>query len=634
MTTTTINKPMARTQSEAEQPNSARAAAAPFGSNRDTLARHFWARTVDWAERAAMREKRFGIWQEYTWHDYGARARRAGMALRALGMAPGECVTIMSESRSEWLFAEMGAQCAGGISVGIYTTDSVQQVQFLLGDCRAVVHFVENDEQLDKILEVRASLPHLKKIVVIDTKGLESFEDGQVISYAHFEELGRLYEADHPNEWEQLIQATRPEDTAMLIYTSGTTGQPKGAMLAHANLVSQFDGWDAQWKMHPGEEQLCFLPLCHVAEQLFSVVMPMHWGTTINFVEGPDTLSDNIREVSPHALLAVPRVWEKFFSSIDLSMKDATWFGKTVYRWGLSVGYKVADLKLQKMSVPPGLNLLYHLANLAVLRPVKTLIGLERTHFVVTGAAPISPELIRWYLAIGLPMREAYGMTETTGLICLPPPDDYRLGYVGTGNANVHVKISLEGEILVKGPNIFQGYFNLQEASASAFTADGWFRTGDVGRIDDGHLKITDRLKDIIITAGGKNITPSLIESELKFSPYITDAVVIGDKRKYLTCLIMIDQENVSRFAQDHNIPFTDYASLCARPEVVELIEAEMQKINAKFARVEQIKYFRLIDTQLDAEDEELTPTMKLKRAFVNKKYASLIESMYKGRAE
>ncbi|MCY1163871.1 Long-chain-fatty-acid--CoA ligase FadD15 [compost metagenome] len=598
--------------------------------DKQTLSRHFWARSHEWADRIAMREKIFGVWQEYTWADYGARARLAGMALRSLGVKSGECVTIMSESRSEWLFAEMGAQCIGGISVGIYTTDSEQQVQFLLGDCRSVVHIVEDDEQLDKILAVREQLPHLRKIVVLDTKGLDHFDDPQVISYAAFEALGRSYQGGHPDEWETLLGNARPSDTAMLIYTSGTTGQPKGAMLTHANLVSQFSGWDQLWQMKAGEEQLCFLPLCHVAEQLFSVLMPMHWGTTINFAEGPDTVSENIREVSPHAFLAVPRVWEKFFSSIDLAMKDATWVAKKIYQWGLAVGYRVADCKLEKRPAPLLLRAQYLLARVAVLRPVKTLLGLERAHFVVTGAAPISPALIRWYLAIGVPMREAYGMTETTGLICLPPVNDFRLGYVGAGNANITMKITDEGEILLKGPNIFKGYFNLEEASASAFTVDGWFKTGDVGMIDDGQLRITDRLKDILITSGGKNVTPSLIESELKFSPYITDAVVIGDKRKYLTCLVMIDQENVARFAQDHNVPFTDYGSLCARPEVVALIDTEVQKINAKFARVEQIKKFRLIAIQLDAEDEELTPTMKLKRSFVNKKYAALIDAMYK----
>jgi len=629
MTTSTMTNPILAKPRGADEAGAAGAAALAL-QDRHTLSRHFWSRSLEWADRIALREKIYGVWQEYTWAEYGARARQAGMALRALGVGKGECVTIMSESRSEWLFAEMGAQCIGAISVGIYTTDSEQQVQFLLGDCRAVVHIVENDEQLDKILAVRERLPQLRMIVVLDTKGLDRFEDPQVMSYAAFEELGRSYLARHPGEWVALLAGARPDDTAMLIYTSGTTGQPKGAMMTHANLVSQFSGWDTLWQMKPGEEQLCFLPLCHVAEQLFSVLMPMHWGTTVNFAEGPDTVSENIREVSPHAFLAVPRVWEKFFSSIDLAMKDATWAAKKIYQWGLAVGYRVADLTLAKKPVPPLLRAQYLLARLAVLRPVQTLLGLERAHFVVTGAAPISPALIRWYIAIGVPMREAYGMTETTGLICLPPVDDFRLGYVGGGNTNISLKISEEGEILIKGPNIFKGYFNLEAASANAFTADGWFKTGDVGHIDDGQLRITDRLKDIIITSGGKNVTPSLIESELKFSPYITDAVVIGDKRKYLTCLVMIDQENVSRFAQDHNVPFTDYASLCARPEVVALIDAEVQKINTKFARVEQIKKFRLIDIQLDAEDDELTPTMKLKRAFVNKKYAALIDAMYK----
>ncbi|MES2534392.1 MAG: AMP-binding protein [Pseudomonadota bacterium] len=603
--------------------------AAPALHDTKTFARHFWSRTIEWNDRVALREKHLGVWREFTWADYGARARRIGMALRSLGVSHGESVTIMSESRPEWLFLQMGAQGIGAISVGVYTTDSAEQVHFLLSDSRAVVHIVENDEQLDKILEVRDRLPHLRKIILIDPKGLDRFEDPQVLTLTAFEALGQQHEALHPGEWEQLLAHGRAEDTAMLIYTSGTTGLPKGVMLTHANLTSQFFGWDELWKMNPGENQLCFLPLCHVAEQLFSVIMPMHWGSLVNFAEAPETLAENMREVSPHAFLAVPRVWEKFFSSIELLMKDATWIGKKIYEWGMRIGYRVADLKLARKPVPPTLRVFYFLAALIVLRPVKTLLGLERTHFTITGAAPSSPEMIRWYVALGVPMREAYGMSEATGLICMPPVDDYRLGYVGVSSEHVKVRISGEGEILLKGPNVFKGYYNLPEVSANAFTEDGWFRTGDVGQIDNGQVKITDRLKDIIITSGGKNVTPSLIESELKFSSYITDAVVIGDKRKYLTCLIMIDLDNVSKFAQDHNVPFTDYPSLCRRPEVLELIEGEVKRINSKFARVEQIKKFRLIDIQLTAEDDELTPTMKLKRSFVNKKYKPMIESMY-----
>jgi long-chain acyl-CoA synthetase len=335
-----------------------------------------------------------------------------------------------------------------------------------------------------------------------------------------------------------------------------------------------------------------------------------------------------VREVAPTTFFAVPRIWERFYSGIAIRMKEATWIGRTAYRWALGIGLKVAETELDGRKPGPMLKLAYRVADFLVLDNIKRALGLHRIKYAGTGAAPIAPDLIKWYRALGVDMREVYGQTENCGL-ATGMPDRIKLGTVGIAAPDTEIRLSPEGEILLKGPHVFMGYLNQPEKTAET-VRDGWLHTGDVGMLDnEGYLRITDRMKDIIITAGGKNITPSEIENQLKFSPYISDAVVIGDRRKFLSCLVMIDYDNVAKYAQDSNVPFTDFASLCRTKEVNDLIESEIEKVNANFARVETIKKFRLIEQQLGAEDEELTPTMKLRRKLVNEKYKMLIDGMY-----
>jgi long-chain acyl-CoA synthetase len=392
--------------------------------------------------------------------------------------------------------------------------------------------------------------------------------------------------------------------------------------MSHANIIFQVSKSETFAELSQADQLLSFLPLCHVAERKFAVMYSLKTGATINFAERPDTVPENIREVAPTFFFAVPRIWEKFY--------EAIWIGRVAYQTALKIGYRVADLKLAGKPVPAPLALAFRVVDRAVLRNIKIWLGLDRTRIMGTGAAPVSPELIRWYLALGLEMREIYGQTECCGLATVMPARK-KLGSVGIAMPDTEVRISEQGEILVRGPHVFKGYLNNPEKTAETVDADGWLHTGDVGSIDsDGYVRITDRLKDIIITAGGKNITPSEIENQLKFSPYISDAVVIGDRRKYLSCLVMIDHENVVKYAQDRNVPFTHYASLCAAQEVKDLIRDEIEKVNRTVARVETIKAFRLIDVMLTAEDEELTPTMKLKRKHVNEKYKALIDDMYR----
>ena len=595
----------------------------------DTVPTVFWRGVTERAGDVILRQKDFGIWQSLTWREFGQIAREVGMGLVSLGFEPGECASVLSNTNREWLYADMGILGAGGVSNGIYPTDAPAQAEYLCADSSTVFLFVEDDEQLDKALEVRGALPKLRKIIVFDMDGLRDFCDPQVTSLDALRALGRDFDTAHPGLWEKRLASRRASDLAVLIYTSGTTGKPKGAMLSHANLIAAMRLYSEAYAQSPDDERMCFLPLCHVAERVVGVYTAFLTGTRLNFVENPETVPENVREIAPTVFGAVPRIWEKFYSVVTIRVREATPLAQLAYKLAIGVGYKVAALREEGRAVPAHLSLAFWLARLAVLNNIRKAIGVHRARLLLTGAAPTSPDLIRWYMALGLEMVEVWGQTECGGIATSNPLRAVKPGSIGKPLPETEVKVSPDGELLVRSPSVFMGYLNQPEKTAETLR-DGWLHTGDVGRMDnEGYFYITDRMKDIIITAGGKNITPSEIENQLKFSPYITDAVVIGDRRAFLTALIMIDHENVEKFAQDNSIPFSNYASLCRRPEVQELIEGEIKNVNAKFARVEQVRKFRLIEQKLTAEDEEWTPTMKLKRRLVNEKYRELIESMY-----
>jgi long-chain acyl-CoA synthetase len=564
-----------------------------------------------------------------TWAQLGQAAREIGCGLLALGYAPGEVVAILSNTNREWVQADLGALSAGGVVSGIYPTDAPTQVEFLCADSATVVLFVEDEEQLDKALEVRARLPRLRRIVVFDMEGLRDLDDPQVLSLGQLRALGREHDAARPGLLEERIACRQPGDLAVLIYTSGTTGRPKGAMISHHNIIVTCHAYNAFVPQDERDERMAFLPLCHVAERIGGEYFPLLTGSVVNFVENPDTVPENVREIAPTTFAAVPRIWEKFYSGVLIAIKESTRPQQAAYAWAIGVGLQQARLREAGKPLPLGLALRFRLARLLVLNNIRRMLGVHRARYLVTGAAPIAPDLVRWYMALGLTMIEVWGQTESCGGVTANPADAVRPGSIGKAQMHAQVALAPDGELLIKGECVFMGYLNNPEKTAETIR-DGWLHTGDVGRIDaDGYVYITDRIKDIIITAGGKNITPSELENQLKFSPYITDAVVIGDARPYLTCLVMVDHENLEHWAQQRAIPFSDYKSLTRRPEVIELIGAEIEKANKQFARVEQIKQFRLIEVKLTAEDEELTPTMKLKRKLVNQKYRDLIESMY-----
>lgn len=596
----------------------------------DTTPKLFRLRCQALGDRTAHREKTLGIWRSHSWQDYFTRAKHLGLGLVSLGLKRGEVVSILSEDNKEWMYTDMGVQSVGGICSGVYTTDSASQLEYLVNNSDSRFLLVENDEQLDKFLQVRNQMPGLVKVIVIERDGLHGFSDPQIIFLDELYEIGAKYDAAHPKAFDTSIDATKPEDTAILVYTSGTTGKPKGAMIGHGNLMYSVSAGLREGPVFDTDDQLCFLPLCHILERVFSVNSPIAAASTINFAESPETIFDNLQEVSPQTFVAVPRLWEKIYSQVAIRIGDATGMQKWAYAQALKTGGARANYLADKKPVPFGTNLTYRFWDIVLLQNLRRMIGMDRLRRGGSGAAPISPELLRWYQAIGVPVLEGYGMTESSGVISINSEGNNKIGTVGPALPGAQIRISPEGEVQYKAGNVFQGYWKNPEKTAETFTEDGWLRTGDVGLMDNqGFLTITGRLKDIIITAGGKNITPAEIENKLKFSPYISDVVVIGDKRKFLTCLIMIDQENVEKFAQDRRVPFSNYASLCAAKEVQDLIRETVDDVNKDFARVEQIKDFRLIDVLLTADDDELTPTMKLKRSFVETKYGELISQMY-----
>lgn len=581
-------------------------------------------------DRIAMRMKDYGIWHDITWTQYHENVKKVAMGLHALGIKRGDHVAIVGENKPQWLFSAMGVMSLGGIFVGVYTTNPVTECEYVVGHSESVVFFCEDEEQFDKALVFRERTPHLKKVVVWDMEGLKHFDDPMLMSFDHLLALGTKTDQENPGLFEKIIDEGKTEETASIIYTSGTTGPPKGAMIGHQNYLWIARQNDKVNKMNPEDETISFLPLNHVYEQIFDLMMHLRAGHIVNFTENTDTVMNDLRDVSPTLFHAVPRIWEKYHSGIVLKMADATWLKRTGFNLAYKIGSKYNNCKLAKKPMPWYLYSGYQLAYFCVFRKLKERLGFDRVRLGFSGAAPISHEILKFFQSIGIPIREGYGLTETTGITHISDEEHFKLGTVGRSLPGSEAKIAEDGEILIRHGGIFQGYFKEPEATVAALEG-GWFHTGDVGEIDaEGYLKITDRKKDLIITAGGKNVAPQYIENLLKFSPYITDAVVIGDRRKYITALIVIDEENVVKYAQDHKVQYTTFATLTRTEEVIKLISEEINKVNNQIARVENIRKFRLLDKKLYTEDGEVTPTMKVKRKSISKQYKDIIEDMYK----
>jgi long-chain acyl-CoA synthetase len=592
-----------------------------------TLVARLLEHASDRPDDVAIREKHRGVWREWTWAEYASRVASVAAGLRTLGVVPGTRVAVHAENRPEWVIADLAAQGLGACTVGVYPTSPAPEVEYLLSHSAAEVLIAEDEEQLDKALAVRDRLPLLRHIVVMDPRGLRVGELDGVLTFESLESRGRGQ--DSLAAYEESVAALDPSDTAVLVYTSGTTGPPKGAMISHANLVASGRAFVEVLGAARGDEVLSYLPLCHVAERLISVIDGVWAGLVVNFGEGGPSFTHDLRDVQPTVFLGVPRVWEKMLATVEIRMADASRLKRTLYRVCLRQGRRIAPRRMSdRLSM--GDRIVLWVCGLLVFRALRERLGMSRVRAPISGAAPIAPAVLEWLWAIGIPVREGYGQTENTAICTLNPVGDIRLGTVGVASPGVEVRIADDGEILTRSAGVFQGYLNDPSATESTVDPDGWLHTGDVGELDeDGFLRITDRKKDVIITAGGKNVSPSEIENLLKVSPFVREAVVIGDRRKYLTALIGIELDTVGNWASRRGLAYTTYADLSAKPEVRSLISEVVTAANAKLAQVEQVKKFTLIGKELDHEDGELTATQKVKRRAMADRFAPEIEAMY-----
>ena len=600
--------------------------------NADTFPKLLLEKAELYKDRPAMREKFKGIWQEYTWTEYRDKVRDLCLGLVSLGMKRKDQASILGENCPEWLFADLAIQSIGAVCVGIYPTNSVEQVEYILDHSQSQYAVVKDQEQADKVLEVKEKLPLFKKLIVIDMKGLRHYNDPSIISYADVEALGREMHKKDPELFNRLVAETNPEDVAFIVYTSGTTGHPKGAMISHRGLIhSVTQGSQPVLHFNDKDTLLTYLPLCHILERATSMAVPMIYGLTVSFAESIDTVQQNIQEIRPSFFAAVPRILEKLHSSVQIKMEDTTWFKRSMYKFWMPVGMRVAQYKIDNQPVPLQWRLLYGLGYLCLFRAIRDKLGMLNCRCLMSGGAPIAPEILTFYRALGVRTVEMYGSTEC-GTIT-GPQKKIKYKSVGEPVPALALKLAEDGEILLKGDAVFCGYYRDPEATKESFDEDGWFRTGDVAEIDeDGHVYIVDRKKDIIITSGGKNISPSEIENKLKCSMYIKEAIVIGDRRKFISALIQIDYENVGNWAQKNKIAYTTYRSLAENQQVIDLIKQEVEAANEDLANVESVKKFKILEKELDQDDGEVTATQKVKRKTIEKVFAKEISEMYGGR--
>lgn len=592
-------------------------------------------------EKVAMREKDFGIWQEITWGQLWETIVDAAHGLLALGVDSGDRVSIHSEDRPEWIILDMATVAIRGITVGLYPTNPAAEVEYLLSDSGSKIHLAEDQEQADKVMSVIDGLSDLRTIIHVEPRGFRSYsQDPRFIFWDDFIELGRKHRAENPGEVERIMATAEADDVMTLVYTSGTTGPPKGAMLTNENvtycleaLVNNPRRLGDEKPVGPNDILLTYLPLCHVAERIFSTWTMAGNGPTLNFAESIDTVQQNLREIQPTIFFSVPRIWEKIHAGVLIRLSDATFLKRLIAKPSMAVAEYIGRVRVERggdFSVSA--RVLYWIFNIIYFRSLKERIGLRRCRYAASGAAAIAPEVLEFFLGLGLPVYELYGMTENAAVATTNVPGRAKVGTVGEPVLDGILRIDEHtGEIQTKHPGVFKGYWNKPDKTAEAFTDDGWLRTGDVGIWVDGtHVKIVDRMKDIIVTSGGKNVSPSEIENSLKVSPYVKEAMVIGDGRKYLTALLAIEFDTVGDWATRRGIPYTTYRDLSEKPEVIELMQKVVNETNEKFARVENVRKFRMIPKELDHEDGELTATQKLKRRAMEEMFADLIEDMYR----
>ena len=583
-------------------------------------------------ELIAMREKNFGIWEEITYAEYWEKAQWIGCALKYFGVDTQDSVAIQSENRPEWFISDVAIQAIGAVSVGLYPTNPPSEVAYLIGHSESKILFAEDQEQVDKALEVIEELPDLKKIIYFEPRGLTNYDSPLLMTWEEFLSIGKEeYEKD-PNFVNDKLDLVEDDDVAIMVYTSGTTGPPKGSMITHGNLAwigSNITNFNIIKNAKTDQQEfISFLPLCHIFGRLIDLIVGSHLLATINMAESIDTVQEDLMEIQPTFFAAVPRILERMHSSVLVKMKDASLLKRFLFGISLKLGMYAADRKLEKGFGDLLAKVIDFITWNISFRSITKKLGLSKVDASGSGAAPIAPEVLKFFMALGIPIFEAYGMTENCGYATGNDYDNISLGTVGVPNENCELKLADDGEILIRHGGVFKGYFKNEEATKETIDEEGWLYTGDVGEMQGRFIKIVDRKKDIIITAGGKNISPSEIENVLKISPFIKDAIVIGDKRKFLSALIAIEFDTVSNWALRKGITHTTYRDLSEKEEVKELISKEVIRTN-EFAAL-QIRKFEMIPKELDHEEGELTATQKIKRNVLEEQFSDLIESMYK----
>jgi long-chain acyl-CoA synthetase len=588
-------------------------------------------------DRLALREKEYGIWNRYSWRHYYETACLVALGLLSLGIKPGDRVAIAGENTPEWFYADLGTQMIGAVAVGIYPTNPWVELQYIVRHSGSRVVVTGDQEQTDKVLDAMANgdgLPALEAIVCVDMKGLRHYRQKQLMSFEKLCELGKAYAAEHPDAnatLDRLIEQASPNDVCILVYTSGTTGPPKGAMLTHRNLIyASYIYAEAVGIADKPFESVCYLPLCHVAERCYSEVMQLVLGGTVSFAESIDTVALNIREIAPTFFVGVPRIYEKLQQHFLFKLGESGRLRQGFVKACFALGRKLSDRRQQGKESWRD-RVLYALFYILLFRNIQRHLGLSRTRHRLCAGASISPETLRFFDIVGRPVSQGYGLTESGGVAFIQTSTHHRLGGCGLPLLHTEWKRDTDGEILLKNPGVFKGYFLDEKASSASLEAGGWLRTGDIIDIlDNGEIAVVDRKKAIIITAGGKNIAPSEIENALKDSEFIKEAIVIGEARKYLGAIIQVDYDTVGRWARDKALPYTNYKSLAQLPEVHELVDRVVNATNKRFARVENIRRFAILEKELDHDDGELTATQKVRRAMIEKKFARELAIIYK----
>lgn len=586
--------------------------------------------------RVALREKEFGIWQRVTWQQYLEHVRDLALGLTAIGLRPGEALGIIGDNRPEWVYAELAAQAAGAVPFGIFQDAIIGELAYIIDHSGATLLVAEDQEQVDKILGLKAQLPRLKKIIYTDPKGLWDYTDELLIPYAEVERLGRERHLQDPGWFERNVRALRETDLAIICYTSGTTGHPKGTLLTHRNILSMVASLNEVDPKTPSDQFLSFIPLPWIVEQTMSVFSALYTGYTVNFPEEPESSMADLYEIAPSLIVASPRMWEGISRQVMVKHLDASRTKRWVYELCLPIGYRWADFKFAKQKPPLMWRILYGLAYAAVFRALRDRMGFSRVRTAMTGGAALGPDVFRFFHALGVNLKQIYGQTEVAGYSTIHRDGDINFDSVGIPMPAAEIRIHAPdaegvGEVISRGPGLFEGYLKNEEATRSSLV-DGWLHSGDAGYFTkDGHLIIIDRVKDLMHLTGGARFSPMFIENKLKFCPYIVEAVVLGHERDFVTAMICIDYKHVGNWAEERRINYTTYSDLAGKPEVYDLIEREVLRVNASLPEKARIRRFLLLYKELDADDEELTRTKKIRRGFINTKYTQEIAALYGG---